>query len=133
MGFREPDGAKPFLAHLQEQKPDIVHFHELAGSNGITLQHVLAAKSTGSKVIMTFHLAGYTCKTGNLLYKDELLCDGVIRLQKCSSCYLHGKGNTAMNALLLPVSSVFNQLGIDTTKWNSKAGTALGTVHLMRN
>jgi glycosyltransferase involved in cell wall biosynthesis len=131
MGFREPDGLKSFLAHLQEQKPDLVHFHELAGSNGITLKHVLAAKSTGAKVIMTFHLAGYTCKTGTLLYKDEVLCDGMIRLQKCSSCYLQGKGNRALNALLLPLSSVFNQLGIDSTKWNSKAGTALGTVHLI--
>ncbi len=131
MGLRKPDGLNEFTAHLQKEQPDLVHFHELAGSNGITLQHVLAAKSIGAKVVMTFHLAGYTCKTGNLLYKDEALCDGLIRLQKCSSCYLHGKGNTAMNALLLPVSTVFSQLGIDTTKWNSKLGTALGTVHLI--
>lgn len=130
MGIHKPEGLKEFVAHLQKEQPDIVHFHELAGSNGITLHHVIAAKNNGAKVIMTFHLAGNTCKTGNLLYKDEELCDGLIRLQKCSSCYLHGKGNTAMNALLLPVSTVFNHLGIDTTKWNSKPGTALGTVHL---
>jgi glycosyltransferase involved in cell wall biosynthesis len=131
IGLRNPDGLKDFIAHIVKEQPDIVHFHELAGSNGITLQHVIAAKNTGAKVIMTFHLAGNTCKTGNLLYKDQELCDGIIRLQKCSRCYLHKKGNVAMNALLLPVSFGLNQLGIDTTKWNSKWGTALGTVHLI--
>ena len=131
MGFRKPDGLNAFEEHLKNESPDIVHFHELAGSNGITLHHIMAAKNAGARVVMTFHLAGNTCKTGTLLYKDQLLCDGMIRLQKCSSCYLHGKGNSALNALLLKGSSVFNQLGIDTTKWNSKAGTALGTVYLI--
>ncbi len=131
MGFRKPDGLKIFEEHVQNKKPAVVHFHELAGSNGITVHHIIAAKSAGAKVVITFHLAGNTCKTGNLFYKEQVLCDGLIRLQKCSSCYLHAKGNKALNALLLPVSSVFNQLGIDTTKWNSKAGTALGTVHII--
>ena len=89
MGFRLPDGLKNFVAHLKNEKPDLVHFHELAGSNGITLQHIQAAKASGAKVIMTFHLAGYSCKTGTLVYKGESLCDGVIDLQKCSTCYLY--------------------------------------------
>ena len=131
MGFRKPTGLKIFEEHVQNKKPAVVHFHELAGSNGITLHHIIAAKTAGAKVVMTFHLAGNTCKTGNLLYKEQVLCDGMIRLQKCSSCYLHAKGNRALNALLLPVSSLFNELGIDTTKWNSKVGTALGTVHII--
>lgn len=132
MGFRKPEGLEAFITHLKEQQPDIIHFHELAGSNGITLHHVIAAKSTGAKVIITFHLAGYTCKTGNLLYKGEELCDGLIRLQKCSSCYLHGKSSPFVNAVLLPVSSVLNQIGVDSTKWNSKVGTALGTVRIIK-
>ncbi len=133
MGFRQPDGLNYFIGHLQKEQPDIVHFHELAGSNGITLQHVIAAKSIGAKVVMTFHLAGYTCKTGNLLYKDKVLCDGVIHLQKCSRCYLHKKGNRVVNSGLLSLSSVLHHLKIDTTKWNNKAGTALGTVSLIEN
>ncbi len=131
MGFRKPDGLQIFETYIKNINPSIVHFHELAGSNGITLHHIMASKNAGAKVVMTFHLAGNTCKTGNLLYKEQVLCDGLIRLQKCSSCYLHAKGNRALNALLLPVSSLFNELGIDTTKWNSKTGTALGTVHLI--
>lgn len=131
MGLRKPEGLKEFIDHLQNKQPNVVHFHELAGSNGITLHHVVAAKKLGAKVIITFHLAGNTCKTGNMLYKDEKLCDGLIRLQKCSNCYLHGKGNHTINALLLPVSTLFHRAGIEASKWNSKLGTALGTVHLI--
>ena len=60
-----------FNAFLKSEKPDIVHFHELAGSNGIGINHVLAAKKYGAKVILTFHLAGYTCGTGTLIYKEN--------------------------------------------------------------
>ena len=58
MGFRKPDGLSSFISILKEQKPDIVHFHELAGSNGITIHHVKAAKHSGAKVLFTLHLAG---------------------------------------------------------------------------
>lgn len=131
MGFRAPDGLKHFIAYLQETQPDIVHFHELAGSNGITLQHVQAAKASGAKVIITFHLAGYSCKTGTLVYKGKSLCDGVINLQKCSACYLHSRVYESAAHSITVASSLLHQLSIDTTKWNSKVGTALGTVPII--
>ena len=83
MGFREADGLKNFDSFLEQEKPNIVHFHELAGSNGIGLPHVRAAKKMGSKVIMTFHLAGYTCATGTLMYKGRTPCNGKINTLKC--------------------------------------------------
>lgn len=131
MGFRVPDGLKHFVAYLQKVQPDLVHFHELAGSNGITLQHVQAAKASGAKVIMTFHLAGYSCKTGTLVDKGESLCDGVIDLQKCSTCYLHARGYAIAAPSLTGASALLHQLSIDATKWNSKIGTALGTVPII--
>jgi glycosyltransferase involved in cell wall biosynthesis len=131
MGFRSPDGFSHFVSNLIEIKPDIVHFHELAGSNGITLQHVLAAKACGAKVIMTFHLAGYSCKTGTLVYKGEALCDGIINLQKCSICYLHTRGYASAAPYLTCISKHLHQFSIDTSKLNSKITTALGTVSIM--
>jgi glycosyltransferase involved in cell wall biosynthesis len=131
MGFRPPDGLPYFISYLQEAKPDLVHFHELAGSNGITLQHVQAAKVSGAKVIMTFHLAGYSCKTGTLVYKGESLCDGVIDLQKCSTCYLNARGYASAAPYLIGASGVLHQFNIDASKWNSKIGTALGTVPII--
>ncbi len=131
MGFRAPDGLNNFVAYLKSEQPDLVHFHELAGSNGITLHHVQAAKASGAKVMMTFHLAGYSCKTGTLVYKGETLCDGVIDLQKCSTCYLHTRGFTKAAPYLVRSSNVLHQLSIDASQWNNKLGTALGTVPIL--
>lgn len=131
MGFRAPDGLKNFNAYVKKEKPEIVHFHELAGSNGITLQHVQVAKSSGSKVIITFHLAGYSCKTGTLVYKAESLCSGEIDLHKCSSCYLNSKGYTNVASYLTDTSAILHKFSIDTSKWGNKVGTALGTVPIL--
>lgn len=131
MGFRAPDGLQNFIAYLKQEQPALVHFHELAGSNGITLKHVQAAKDIGAKVIMTFHLAGYSCKTGTLVFKSEKLCNGVIDLQQCSNCYLHARGYAKAAPYLVALSSVLHKLGIDASKWNNKAGTAMGTVPII--
>jgi glycosyltransferase involved in cell wall biosynthesis len=127
MGFRKPNGLTFFIEYLKEFQPTIVHFHELAGSNGITLHHVTAAKSLGIKVLFTFHLAGYTCKTGTLLYNSNSLCNGEILINKCSNCYLHSKGYTHFKYLLNPISQLLQVANINSTKWNNKIGTALGT------
>ena len=127
MDKRLPDGLPFFLEILKNENPDVVHFHELAGSNGITLHHVTSAKAAGYKVMMTFHLAGYSCKTGNLMYKDKELCDGIIRIKRCSACYYHVKENNELfSKLLTPISMLFFKAGLDTTSFNNKAGTALG-------
>ena len=127
MGFRKPEGLAAFEKYLEERMPDIVHFHELAGSNGITLHHVKAAKNMGARVVMTFHLAGYTCKTGTLVYKEKDLCDGRINIEKCSACHLHRRANRVVRPVLKYVSKQLFQAVIDTTKWDNKMGTALGT------
>ena len=127
MGKIKPVGLKEFVTIVQNEKPNIVHFHELAGSNGITLHHVKAVKNLGYKVIMTFHLAGYSCKTGSLMYKDKELCDGIIRIKRCSACCYHLKENSELfSKLLTPLSMLFFKMGLDTTLLNNKAGTALG-------
>jgi glycosyltransferase involved in cell wall biosynthesis len=132
MGKRKPDGLVSFKALLQEETPDLVNFHELAGSNGITINHVKAAKDLGAKVVMTFHLSGYTCMTGSLVYKGEKLCDGKMKKISCSKCYLHSKGYGWLSPLLTPLSSMIDSAGIDTTSLRNKFGTALGTASLVK-
>jgi glycogen synthase len=131
LGFRAPDGLYDFIAFLKKIQPDIVHFHELAGSNGITVQHVRAAKIHGAKVIMTFHLATYSCKAGTLYYKGKFLCDGKIDSQKCSHCYLHSRGYAFAAPYLTAASVLLKQLSIDASKWNSTTGTALGIIPII--
>jgi len=131
MGFREPDGLIHFEKYILDQRPDIIHFHELAGSNGITLKHVQAAKKIGAKVLMTFHLAGYSCKTGTLVQLGRTTCVGVIDLQKCSNCYLQSTGNGKIATTLTTASSFLHKFSINTTLWHNKVGTALATVSII--
>ena len=132
MGFREPEGLAFFKEHIRKSAPDIIHFHELAGSNGIGLPHIIAAKEFGAKIIFTFHLAGYSCSTGNLITEDGLLCDGAINLRKCSSCYLNNKSKGRYSSLLLSFSHFLHSLNINSTTWKNKIGTALGTVSIIQ-
>lgn len=133
MGFREPDGLSFFNVYLNKEKPDVVHFHELSGSNGIGVAHVRAAKKFGSKIIMTFHLAGYSCQTGTLMYKGTSLCDGKINGFRCGTCYLHKKGLGNISPLISITSNILYFAKIDPRKWNHSIGTALGTIHLIQN
>lgn len=130
-GLRPPDGLKNFIEVLKNEQPDVVHFHELAGSNGITLKHVAAAKNENAKVVFTFHLAGYTCKTGTLVYNENILCAGKIKKIKCSNCYLHSKGYGSIKNLLVPVSYLLFKAGVNTQLWDNKIGTGLATVSLI--
>jgi glycosyltransferase involved in cell wall biosynthesis len=81
-------GLPVFIDVLREEKPDIVHFHQLTSSNGISLFHIEAAKTLGIKVIYTNHLAGLTCQTGKLTFRNKKGCDGKIRDLKCAVCDL---------------------------------------------
>ena len=91
-GLRAPDGIIHFKKLLLSENPDAVHFHETAGSNGITIFHVMAAKEMGFPVFTTFHLAGNICMRNNFLYKGKYDCNGIINEYKCSVCMLQKKG-----------------------------------------
>ena len=134
MGFRQPDGLQLFVRLLKSQKPDIVHFHEIAGSNGITLHHVEAVKKLGIKTLFTFHLSGLSCMTGTLVQNGLSICDGKIKLLKCSQCFLKTKKlNSVQSFLLLIATYSFKICGIDPTKLSNRLGTALGTTNLVAN
>lgn len=131
MGFRTTDGLIHFEKYIQHEQPDIIHFHELAGSNGITLNHVRVAKQSGAKVLMTFHLAGYSCKTGTLIHLGKSACDGIIDLQKCSNCYLLSIGHGKISRLLTTASALLHNFSINTATWHNKVGTAFATVSII--
>lgn len=132
MGFRIPDGLVAFKDLIEREMPEIIHFHELSGSNGITMHHLQVAKDFGAKVIFTFHLAGYTCRTGTLFYKNEKLCNGIIHKWSCSSCYLHSKNYKRIGYFILPFSIFLQRLGIHTTKLRCRLGTAIGTASIIK-
>ena len=92
VGVRAPGGLVNFIKLLQLEKPDAVHFHEVAGSNGITIYHVLAANELDLPIFTTFHLSGNICMRNTFLYKNKVACNGIIDEYKCAVCMLQKKG-----------------------------------------
>ena len=133
MGFRVADGLKAFTAFLENEKPDIVHFHELAGSNGIGIAHVRVAKKLGLKIVMSFHLSGYSCKTGTLKYKEKSSCDGVINRFTCSTCYLHKKGLGVVAPVISLAANLFYKCRIDPRTLKNPIATAFGTAYIIQD
>jgi glycosyltransferase involved in cell wall biosynthesis len=134
MGKIAPSGLSFFLEILDEEQPHIVHFHELAGSIGIGLFHVEAAKLAGFKTIMTFHLAKYTCRTGTLMYMNETKCDGVIKPIKCSRCWINDKEQSGIKTSLVEFGfRITNFLNIDTRFIKNSIGTALAFPQIIKD
>lgn len=133
MGFRVAEGLKYFSAVLEKEKPDIVHFHELSGSNGIGINHVRAAKKIGCKIVMSFHLAGYSCKTGVLKFKEKSSCDGVINRFTCSSCYLHKKGLGVASPMISLAANILYKWRIDSRSLKNPISTAFGTAYIIQD
>ena len=127
MGRQAPLGLASYVQIIKEEQPTIVHFHELAGGRGISMYHVQAVHALGIKIVLTCHLSTYSCLTGNLVYKGERLCDGIIRVKECSACAYHARGiNGTKSFVLQTASNLLYANGINTSEWNSSLGTALG-------
>lgn len=127
MGKKKPDGLNGFARILISERPDVIHFHELAPGRGINIFHVEKAHELNIPVVLTFHLSYYTCLKGSLIYKGKEKCDGVIHIKKCTECVYQAKGIAGTKASVLSNTSMaFFNLGIDLTGLNSTVGTALG-------
>lgn len=123
-GKKAPTGLANFIMLLKVHQPDVVHFHEISGSNGITIHHLEAVKRLGIKVFTTLHLLRYVCKTSTLMYMQQEPCDGKIIVNKCAACMLeYGGLNASIARIGAAVSSGFNQFGYDLSlRTNKVAG-----------
>jgi glycosyltransferase involved in cell wall biosynthesis len=127
MGKQQPLGLSAYLQILKEERPSVVHFHEIAGGRGIGIYHVQAVKALEIKTVLTCHLSTYSCLTGNLVFKEERLCDGIIRVKECTACAYHARGIKGTKSLVLQAASkLLYASGMNTGNWNSSLGTALG-------
>ena len=91
-GTKPVRGAERFHEWLQQQHPDIVHFHTFV--TGLGLAEVRAAKAVGARVIVTTHAGslGYLCQRGTMMRWGKTLCDGVCSPSKCAACALQHRG-----------------------------------------
>jgi glycosyltransferase involved in cell wall biosynthesis len=111
VGIEPNEGLNNFKKLLAREKADVVHFSQLTNSSGISLDHILAAKQAGAKVVYTNHLAEFICRRGDLKYKGIHNCDGYITASKCTACMLHQKGiNPAAATALMVADSLATTL-----------------------
>ena len=91
-GMQPVRGTERFHQWLQQQRPDVVHFHTFV--TGLGLDEVKAAKATGARVLVTTHAGslGYLCQRGTMLRWGETVCDGLCRPRKCAACELQHRG-----------------------------------------
>ena len=131
-GKMAPKGVQSFLEIIKNEQPDVVHFHELAGSIGIGNFHVAAVNNLGFKSIITFHVAKYSCKTGTLMYMGKEKCNGIIDTIRCSKCWLNYKGEKGLRRTVITQGfTLMNFLHVDTRFLNNELGTALAFPHII--
>jgi glycosyltransferase involved in cell wall biosynthesis len=121
-------GSEMFDAVVAELKPDLVHFHTF--TTGLSLAEIVAARMTGARVIATNHLGslGYICQRGSLMVWGKEVCDGKIRIMRCSACALQQKGLSRPGAWA--TAAVGRALG-GRHRPESRIGTALGMPDLI--
>ncbi|MGQ0737271.1 MAG: glycosyltransferase [Acidobacteriota bacterium] len=75
---------------LDEERPDILHQHALTYACSIEL--IRLAKRRGVPVVFTYHTPTTTCPRGTLLEHGDRVCDGLLSVERCTPCTLHGLG-----------------------------------------
>lgn len=127
LGKSKPLGLSSFEELIVTLNPDIIHFQELAGSNGITIHHVKSAKKLGYKVVFTAHVVKYSCKKGDLILNGKELCDGIINIKRCTGCNYHSNNLSKNGKIALQfLSNILYNIRINLTHFNSSVGTAFG-------
>ncbi len=124
LGKEIPKGLLNFEKVLNEEKPDVVHFHSIGSSIGITIHHLIKAKMMGFRTLLTMHLASYT---GNMLAGNATLNDGVIDVKKYTAAIFASKPLSPIKRkLLFAVAMGAYRINYDATNWHSSFGTAIG-------
>ena len=127
MGKKIPDGVKVFAEILLTERPDIIHFHEIAYGRAITIFHVEQAKTFNIPIVLTCHLSSYSCFVNSMVYKSKKKCDGKINIKKCTACNYESKNLAGFKASVLNTGALaLYIMNLNSSLLNTKLGTALG-------
>jgi glycosyltransferase involved in cell wall biosynthesis len=89
-GVENIDATQQWQALLKQLNPRILHVH--ARTPMLHSNVLKFAKSIGIAVVFTAHTPGVFCQRGTMLAFGGAPCDGLVTLQRCSACALHGLG-----------------------------------------
>lgn len=103
-------GFESFSNWLSGEDADIYHQH--SWTRGCGLHHLRAAKRLGLHTVVTVHVPNTVCLRGTMMERGSAPCDGQVRVDRCTRCWLEGRGLSSTLAQLpgeLPALST--QLG----------------------
>jgi len=89
-GEGDPHAAEQFATILEEEFPDVAHFH--AFTPAVSLRLVREVKRRGIPVVFTYHTPTVSCVRGTLARWGTTACDGRLQVRRCAPCALHGRG-----------------------------------------
>lgn len=93
-GIQPNESLENFKHLLATEKPDLVHFNQFTNSAGISIEHIIAAKKMGVKIVYTNHMSEFICHRGDFRRLGIMECDGIVRVEKCTECLLVQKGKS---------------------------------------
>ena len=101
-GKGDPLAARNFAKLLDEEKPDLVHFHAFSPAvSGLCLAE---SRKRGIPCVSTYHTPTQSCQRGTLLRWGSVPCNGNMLPALCAACFLqsHGmpRGIAQMTALI---------------------------------
>ena len=88
-GDGDPAAAESFKKVLDEERPDIVHFH--AWSPAVSILLVREVKRRGIQMVQTYHTPTLSCPRGTLMRWGKVVCDGDLAKRPCVACAIQGK------------------------------------------
>lgn len=101
--------ATEFAKIVDEEAPDLVHFHAFTAAVSVRLVEV--AKNRGIPVIFTYHTPTVSCQRGTLLLWGETFCDGKLEVSRCARCTLDGLG------MYRPLADLMGRLPAGVGRW----------------
>lgn len=119
-----PAAAAAFGAVLDEELPDLVHFHAL--TRGASLLAIREAKRRRIPVIFTYHTPTVSCLRGTMMRWGNTVCDGALRVGRCAACTLQSHG--VPRALAMVAAQTPDAAG----RWLERRGKQGGIWNVLR-
>lgn len=126
-GSQPYGGFDLFSTWLSKQKVDVYHQHSISG--GCNVHHLKRAHELGLSTVLTIHVPEALCMRGTMMLNGEEVCDGHLKVDRCTTCYGMSKGLWHSFAKLN--SRVPQLLSRGLSSFPGPIGTALATKALV--
>jgi glycosyltransferase involved in cell wall biosynthesis len=129
-GAGDPEAGRAFAQILDQESPDVVHFH--AFTRAVSVLLIRIAKKRNINVFFTYHTPTVSCQRGTLMLWGKEVCDGVLDVQRCTDCALAGAGMPRWASMPLSyVPSLFAK-ALEGANLNGGLWTALRMADLIQ-